>query len=165
MDGCAGVYFSDGVSHLDGRTGRLLPKGHRAVRPVGFTDSASRFPPGVRYREFASIGSAWQYIDSTVRGDRRRPYLVLDDKDAHLEIRHTCSMSSLSRCPRIATFVLGGTRGYAPHIADAIAPFIRDGGSTGVRKVSFAPVNITLSRSYRTYGQWVATRTFAKHAR
>ena len=56
---------------------------------------------------------------------------------AHLETRRACPPQALAQCPRSATFVLGGTRGYAPYAADAVATFIRDGGSKDVYKVAF----------------------------
>ena len=137
MDGCARVYFSDGVLHLDGRMRDALPKGQRAVHPETFIDVVSRFPPGVRFRKFGPIGSVGSDLSSAVRDGGRRLYLVLDDKGAHLETRQTCSAPTLARCPRCATFVLGGTRGYSPYTADAVATFIREGGSTDVYKVAF----------------------------
>ena len=89
------------------------------------------------FRKFGPIGSFGDELGSTVRGDGRRLYLALDDQGRHLATRATCSDATLARRPESATFVLGGTRVYAPYSADMIAGFIRDGGSGDVRKVAF----------------------------
>ena len=89
MGGNARVYFSDGVLYLDGRMRGALPKGQRAVRPETFIDVISCFPTGVEFRKFGPIGSVGEELGSTVRGDGRRLYLVLDDKGSRLATRAT----------------------------------------------------------------------------
>ena len=73
------------------------------------------------------------------REDGRRLYSAIGDPGRHLATRATCPDAAPARRPEDATFVLGGTRGYAPYIADAIACFVRDGGSGAVQRVAFGP--------------------------
>ena len=107
-----------------------------------------RFPPGVRFRKFGPVGSAWSDLSSAVREGGRLLYLALDDKGTHLKTRLACAAPTLARFPRFAAFVVvGGACGFSPYTSGAVVAFLRQDGASGVFKVAFGARQRRASRT------------------
>ena len=124
------VFYRDGVLALDSRFCDSFPKDRRAIYATAFIAALKKLPLGASFEKYGPLGAIGTFPQGSVRRDVL--YLVFDDKGVPLSTRRNASAAEMGSCPGIATFVIGGTKGFQPYTARSLAAFLSDAGAEHV---------------------------------